>query len=87
MIFSWYPIFKVEEFPANLTSRIYKVTLVGLGDLAIEVVKANRISFKYGTELLPIPEEPGTPYVGLSGDFATYLDEDGNAYLGMKAEA
>ena len=82
-IYNWYKIFNIDEFLAtNLGSKIYNVSLQGVGDAVFTVFLGNVVSVMYLDEFMPL--DMYTPPLYEKDQYALYRDdENGDIYFGF----
>lgn len=81
----WYNVFSKPEFEAlGLVSNTYEVFLEGLGNKDILVTKGNTIAVQFEDEFLPLEFADRNPYQ--RGDYAVYVDEDENVWVGIEED-
>jgi hypothetical protein len=86
MNYDWYLLFNQTEFMATeLVSRTIKVSLEGLGEKDILIIRSNDISIVYADVMLPVEFNGENPFVreGDEGTYAVYKDDDENVWLGI----
>lgn len=91
MIFSWFRIFNLEDFPEELVSKTFTVNLSGINNGAgglvdILVSRGIQIVILYDGVVLPLLFEDKNPFIGLGNQYAVYQDEDDFVYLGFRVE-
>jgi len=85
MTFDWYSLFNLQEFlDTGLVSRVLSVTLTGIGDAEIVIVRANQVSILYDGVLLPVEFAEENPYV--FDGYAVYRGDDDTIWLGIPVE-
>lgn len=86
MIFNWFKIFNLSDFPEELVSKTFTVALSGIGQVDILVSRGIKIVVLYDGVVLPVLFEGENPFIGLGNEYAVYQDEDENIYLGFRVE-
>lgn len=85
MNFVWYYIFNYDEFLAlDLVSRTYDLILNKIGPKSILVTKGNLVGMTYEGVFLPLNLNDINPFA--FEDFAIYIDENNNVWLGIAVE-
>ncbi len=82
MIYNWYLIFNLVEFEAlNLVSKTYTQLFEDIGQRDVLVTKGDHVSIFYDDVFLPINLNDKNPFE--FEDYAVYIDESDNVYLGI----
>jgi hypothetical protein len=87
MIYDWYNLFSMPEFLASgLVSKVYKVTLDGVGQKDILVVRGSLVSIVYEDVLLPVSFEGDNPFdqEGDASHYAVYQDVNEDVWIGIE---
>lgn len=84
-MFDWYLIFNLAEFNAlSLVSKTYTYFLDDLGQKSFLVTKGNEVAITYDGEFLPVEFMGHNPFQ--SGQYAVFLDENDDVWLGIEVE-
>jgi hypothetical protein len=83
--YDWYKIFNKTEFEAlNLVSKVYTLSLEGIGQKDILVTSGISIGMLYEEVFLSLNLNDKNPFE--FEDHAIYIDEDDDVFLGIAIE-
>lgn len=89
MTFEWYRLFNLDEWEATgLVARTLQFELENRGPVTVEVFRGALTSLVYDGVMLPVGGIDGEQdlYVGIGGQYASYVDEANEVYLGFRSE-